>query len=51
MGDALAIFAMAYACVSIFLIAASRSRGIVADILFGLLWPVYLYLDWKHGRL
>jgi hypothetical protein len=43
--------AIAYALVGIWFVASTKSRGLIADVLFGVFWIVYLYSDWKNGRL
>jgi len=40
-----------YAMIGIWLVIASKSRGVIADVLFAALWPVYVYTDWKAGLL
>jgi hypothetical protein len=42
---------IAYALVGLWFVVSTRSRGFVADVLFGALWPLYWYSDWKSGRL
>ena len=38
-----------YAAVGTVFLLRSKSRGSIADALFALLWPVYLYLHIKRG--
>ncbi|WP_420415319.1 hypothetical protein [Roseibium sp.] len=40
---------MAYIAIGAALVGLTRSRGLGADSLFGLLWPVYLFLHFKRG--
>ena len=36
------IFLIAYLIPGIYMTATTRSRGILADFLFAILWPIYL---------
>lgn len=40
-----------YFGIGLWFVFMTNSRGIVADALFALLWPLYWYDDWKNGRL
>lgn len=48
MSEALAVL---YLWIGALLTFSTRSRGLRADILFTLLWPLYWYDDWRKGRL
>jgi hypothetical protein len=39
-----------WAVTGLWWVVKSGSRGLEADILFGALWPVYWYTDWRAGR-
>lgn len=43
------IFLALYAAVGAIFLLRSKSRGFIADALFALLWPVYLYLHITRG--
>ncbi len=49
MTEALSLIAVIWGVTGIFFVLRSPSRGVVADILFGVLWPVYCYTDWRSG--
>ncbi len=49
MTQALILIATIWAVTGLFFVVKSPSRGAVADIMFGVLWPVYWYTDWKQG--
>lgn len=38
-----------YATVGLIFLLRSGSRGFGADMHFALLWPVYLWMYWRHG--
>lgn len=47
---------MIYFCIIYLIIGATltfltQSRGLWADTIFTLLWPIYVYDDWRNGRL
>lgn len=42
---------LVWLAVGVWLVASTQSRGLFADVLFALLWPVYIYTDWRAGRL
>jgi len=49
MMEFLATIILLYVAVGVFLVCATRSRGVIADLIFGMFWPVFLYIDWKNG--
>jgi hypothetical protein len=40
---------VAYLAVGLIFLLRSPSRGFIADVLFALLWPIYLWLYVRHG--
>lgn len=40
-----------HAIVAAFFAVSTASRGIIADVLFAVFWPIYLVIDWKAGKL
>lgn len=38
-----------WAVTGLYFVLRSPSRGAVADVLFGVLWPIYWYTDWRRG--
>jgi hypothetical protein len=45
------LITMVYLSIGVWLTMNTRSRGMVADAIFILLWPLYWFDDWKNGRL
>lgn len=45
MQEILTVVSVAYLCVGAYFIAKSQSRGIIADLIFAILWP---YFVWRH---
>ena len=43
------VLVLAYFAVGLAFLLRSESRGFIADMLFALLWPVYLWLYVRHG--
>lgn len=42
---------LAYLLTGLYITRSTRSRGLYADTLFTLFWIVYLFDDWRKGRL
>ncbi|EFO31356.1 hypothetical protein TRICHSKD4_3373 [Roseibium sp. TrichSKD4] len=42
--------AMSYIAIGVVFVGVSSSRGLVADVLFGALWPIYLAQYFTHGK-
>lgn len=38
-----------WAVTGVYFVVRTGSRGVGPDILFGVLWPVYWYADWRNG--
>jgi hypothetical protein len=43
------VLILAYLAVGLIFLLRSETRGFIADMLFALLWPVYLWLYVRHG--
>lgn len=39
----------AYLTVGLIFVIRSGTRGIIADLIFAAIWPVYLWMYWRHG--
>lgn len=42
------LFVAAWAFVGAWLTLNTRSRGLFADCLFALLWPIHVWLEWRE---
>ena len=49
MADTLFLALTIWAVTGVYCVVRTGSRGIGPDILFGILWPVYWYTDWRNG--
>lgn len=50
-GDMLTGYVIFHIAVAAFLLVSTESRGVIADVLFAVFWPIYVIVDWKAGRL
>lgn len=50
-GTGMLVLLLVYIAIGLWLTLSTASRGFIADFLFTALWPVYIWVDWRAGRL